>query len=551
MDPFPESRLLENNDDSDGVRAARNAVLRALEDGTLKKGKCKCGSSDVQAHHEDYRKPLEVKWVCRKCHDKEHGKDVSEVRLLKLAKAYWMEAAGTCKPGERADLTGCSPATSDPDAVDLGKGDPDAKPGADAGKEKEAAANKHEKKVHDGLMKTHGLERPEAEQFTKFAQGRDLLTIDHEGARVKDKAAFAHGVEQYKKGLALHKAGKADEAQAAFAEIGKAPAAKQPKTAKAAKANVGKALQALTDPLKALGIDLHIDGSDGGPEPKQEPDDKTKRTTEAKGTCKPGERADLTHCTPASDDPAASKPTAEPAHGDGGRPAKGTGTKADPFRCGSNIQLAAKLLSEGHYIRLKQPDQVATLIDKMDQQIQAAVALGEKAPVFDLCKVTAKGTNLFCQDTLGIPRVKMPQMRGVPVPGSYAATLKAGKKSGKVDLSADFIEHLKKQGIATELTKVRASHLRASQNQIVGARVVQLIKETQAGTRDLREKPIFVTRDNYVVDGHHHWAAIVGHGYAKNKDMQIPVYKLDMEIGQALAMANEFTKKSGLAPKAG
>ncbi len=27
-----------------------------------------CGSLDVEKHHDDYSKPLEVTWVCRECH---------------------------------------------------------------------------------------------------------------------------------------------------------------------------------------------------------------------------------------------------------------------------------------------------------------------------------------------------------------------------------------------------------------------------------------------------------------------------------------------------
>ena len=34
----------------------------------LKKKKCKCGKVKVEAHHEDYSKPLEVIWLCRKHH---------------------------------------------------------------------------------------------------------------------------------------------------------------------------------------------------------------------------------------------------------------------------------------------------------------------------------------------------------------------------------------------------------------------------------------------------------------------------------------------------
>jgi hypothetical protein len=29
---------------------------------------------DMHAHHHDYSKPLEVEWICRPCHNKEHGR---------------------------------------------------------------------------------------------------------------------------------------------------------------------------------------------------------------------------------------------------------------------------------------------------------------------------------------------------------------------------------------------------------------------------------------------------------------------------------------------
>jgi len=37
-----------------------------------------CGNPKSQMHHDDYSKPLEVRWVCFKCHrEKEHGQVVS------------------------------------------------------------------------------------------------------------------------------------------------------------------------------------------------------------------------------------------------------------------------------------------------------------------------------------------------------------------------------------------------------------------------------------------------------------------------------------------
>ena len=52
---------------------ARTAVSNALRDGRLVKLPCRvCKSVKSEAHHDDYSKPLEVDWLCRKCHRKLH-----------------------------------------------------------------------------------------------------------------------------------------------------------------------------------------------------------------------------------------------------------------------------------------------------------------------------------------------------------------------------------------------------------------------------------------------------------------------------------------------
>lgn len=58
---------------------AHNAVNNALRDGRLIKQPCTyCGSTvRVEGHHSDYSKPLDVTWVCFKCHrEEEHGQVV-------------------------------------------------------------------------------------------------------------------------------------------------------------------------------------------------------------------------------------------------------------------------------------------------------------------------------------------------------------------------------------------------------------------------------------------------------------------------------------------
>jgi hypothetical protein len=61
--------------------AARSAVARAVQSGKLTRKPCeRCGRSKrIQAHHEDYSKPLEVIWLCISCHTKEHGRAVSRL----------------------------------------------------------------------------------------------------------------------------------------------------------------------------------------------------------------------------------------------------------------------------------------------------------------------------------------------------------------------------------------------------------------------------------------------------------------------------------------
>lgn len=54
---------------------AGRIVAQALRNGTLKRRPCRvCGTKKrIQAHHDDYTKPLKVRWLCPKHHGERHA----------------------------------------------------------------------------------------------------------------------------------------------------------------------------------------------------------------------------------------------------------------------------------------------------------------------------------------------------------------------------------------------------------------------------------------------------------------------------------------------
>jgi hypothetical protein len=195
--------------------------------------------------------------------------------------------------------------------------------------------------------------------------------------------------------------------------------------------------------------------------------------------------------------------------------------------------------------------QVVTLLDKLKVMSDEANSKGETVPNYDLCKVSVPGTNLFCQASLDIPRAEMPQLKGKAIPGTPADKLPKDNK-GEVDTEALFKEALKQSGAKMTAKKVDASTLKATQSQLVGSKVAGM---TDALKKDPTNPgitaPIFVSKDGYILDGHHRWAAQVGLSLNKDKPVMMNVVEVDMDAKQLVDFTNKFCNDIGIKQKKG
>ena len=75
---------------------------------------------------------------------------------------------------------------------------------------------------------------------------------------------------------------------------------------------------------------------------------------------------------------------------------------------------------------------------------------------------------------------------------------------------------------------------------------------SKAGKYDPSKQPIFVSKDGYVVDGHHRWAATLAADFedgilGNNHFMNVIV--IDAPLSEIIRLANEWTDDFGIAKK--
>lgn len=222
------------------------------------------------------------------------------------------------------------------------------------------------------------------------------------------------------------------------------------------------------------------------------------------------------------------------------------------------VEEAVELVLDGKVVEVKDVRTAHTLIEKLAERAEEAKKAGAEAKDYDLCQVTVPGSSMFCVESLrtkdypqGVPRLEMPQLGGKPVPDSEADKLPRNPwDPTEVDGADKFVSHLQGIGVKTSREVIPAANLRASQRELIGSKVAKMMVDKDF---DPARNPVFVSKDNYVVDGHHRWAAVVGRDAADGKlgDSMMNIIRVDAPISEVLHLANAWSKKFGIKQVAG
>ena len=148
----------------------------------------------------------------------------------------------------------------------------------------------------------------------------------------------------------------------------------------------------------------------------------------------------------------------------------------------------------------------------------------------DITELKVKGTLLFGDEGMGIARSDMPQ-----IPTSARDKFLA-------DIEKD-------NGITFEKEKVDPTTLKPIQKEVSGSRAGAIYEKFAEKGKIPKDERILISKDGYVVDGHHTWAASVAFSF-DNPGTELPVYRLSVNADEALKVSRDYAKANGYESKA-
>jgi len=229
------------------------------------------------------------------------------------------------------------------------------------------------------------------------------------------------------------------------------------------------------------------------------------------------------------------------------------------FQLHAGPTLDVEPLRKGLGAILEAKDDVPALLLTLHVLATEAKQNGNPPPDYNMCNLLVLQNETFCQFNRGINRINMPQLIGKPIPdGKADKMVKDGKvelsAEGEVNLQEEFKNYLRSKGAKIDKKAVDAYKLKATQSELVGHKVAGMwFTLKQEPNHPALTAPIFVSADDFVLDGHHRWAAIMAtkFGLARLKVVRMPVLEVNRNMTQLLKLANDFITEYGIAPKPG
>lgn len=172
-------------------------------------------------------------------------------------------------------------------------------------------------------------------------------------------------------------------------------------------------------------------------------------------------------------------------------------------------QLGIYDLEAGETVQTMTPDERAAW--------EASQGTGdESSEPDDATTDSGSGDTVALEGGLGIARKDLPQV--------------------KSDDMAELHSWLRERGVSVETEPVDPGSLKPVQAHISQSKVDGMRGAQEAGTLDVTKKPIMVSSDDYLIDGHHRWAVA--------RDMNLPMQgtRVGLPAEELLARMDEFPK---------
>jgi hypothetical protein len=182
--------------------------------------------------------------------------------------------------------------------------------------------------------------------------------------------------------------------------------------------------------------------------------------------------------------------------------------------------------------------------------VRLSAAMG-KLGATDFC--TSSG---LCKGNLGLPRKDMPVIEGAHL-NKFIDHLKKGwldiseavKRGFKAVKSWLKSGDPKEDKVTSTKKKMDVTKLKATQREINADKVQGMVDSAREGKFDPGDTVVLVSKDGYILDGHHRWAAQIVRAAEDGIKAMMKVIQVDLNVKDLLAVSNAYTDAHGIKRK--